>query len=210
MTDHYQSIIRHYEDCLAQFGDSHRGVDWPNADDAAKRYQVMLDLIRPSPTLQTLLDFGCGASHLYQYMLEHDVPRLQYAGLDASSAFHELSKRKYPGNEYFCVDVLAERERLGEFDYIVMNGVFTEKREVSFDDMFDYLRKMLTLVFSKARRGIAFNVMSKQVDWERDDLFHMPIGELTDFIAKTLSRHYVVRNDYGLYEYTVYVYKERS
>jgi SAM-dependent methyltransferase len=210
MSAQYHSIIRHYEDCLAQFGDSHRGVDWPNAADAAMRYQVMLDLVRPSPDTSTLLDFGCGASHLYQFMLEHDIRGLQYSGLDASPAFCELSKQKYPQNDYFCVDVLAEPERLGEFDYVVMNGVFTEKRDLSFDDMFDYLRRVIALVFSKTRRGMAFNVMSKQVDWERADLFHMPIGYLTDFIAKALSRHYVVRNDYGLYEYTVYVYKEHS
>jgi SAM-dependent methyltransferase len=210
MSAQYHSIIRHYEDCLAQFGDSHRGVDWPNAADAAMRYQVMLDLVRPSPDTSTLLDFGCGASHLYQFMLEHDIRGLQYSGLDASPAFCELSKQKYPQNDYFCVDVLAEPERLGEFDYVVMNGVFTEKRDLSFDDMFDYLRRVIALVFSKTRRGMAFNVMSKQVDWERADLFHMPIGDLTDFIAKALSRHYVVRNDYGLYEYTVYVYKEHS
>jgi SAM-dependent methyltransferase len=210
MSADYLSIVRHYEDCLAQFGDSHRGVDWPNAADAAKRYQVMLDLVRPSAACKSLLDFGCGASHLYQYMLERDMQGLQYAGLDASAAFCELSQQKYPHNDYFCLDVLAEPERLGEFDYVVMNGVFTEKRELSFDAMFDYLRRILTLVFSKTRCGIALNVMSKQVDWERADLFHMPIGELTDFIASKLSRHYVVRNDYGLYEYTVYVYKEHS
>jgi SAM-dependent methyltransferase len=210
MSADYLSIVRHYEDCLAQFGDSHRGVDWPNAADAAKRYQVMLDLVRPSAAGKSLLDFGCGASHLYQYMLERDVQGLQYAGLDASAAFCELSQQKYPHNDYFCLDVLTEPERLGEFDYVVMNGVFTEKRELSFDAMYDYLRRILTLVFSKTRCGIAFNVMSKQVDWERADLFHMPIGELTDFIASKLSRHYVVRNDYGLYEYTVYVYKEHS
>lgn len=210
MSADYLSIVRHYEDCLAQFGDSHRGVDWPNAADAAKRYQVMLDLVRPSSAGKTLLDFGCGASHLYQYMLEHGVKDLQYAGLDASDAFCTLSQQKYPHNDYFCLDVLAEPERLGEFDYVVMNGVFTEKRELTFDAMFDYLRRILTLVFSKTRCGMAFNVMSKQVDWERPDLFHMPIGVLTDFIASSLARHYVVRNDYGLYEYTVYVYKEHS
>lgn len=210
MSADYHSIVRHYEDCLAQFGDSHRGVDWPNAADAARRYQVMLDVVRPSSTGKTLLDFGCGASHLYQYMLERDAPDLQYSGLDVSAAFCELSQQKYPQNDYFCIDVLTEPDRLGEFDYVVMNGVFTEKRELTFDAMFDYMRRVVALVFSKTRCGMAFNVMSKQVDWERDDLFHMPIGDLTDFIAKTLSRHYVVRNDYGLYEYTVYVYKEHS
>lgn len=131
----HHAIIRHYERCLERFGDTHRGVDWPNADDAAKRYRVMLDLVRPGARPATLLDFGCGASHLYQYMLDNGVGGLRYAGLDASQAFCTLSQSKYPDNEYLCVDVLAEPERVGEFDYIVMNGVFTEKRELSFDDM---------------------------------------------------------------------------
>ena len=42
----YQSIIEHYEACLARHGDSHLGVDWPNAADAETRYRVMLDVIR--------------------------------------------------------------------------------------------------------------------------------------------------------------------
>lgn len=208
MSGNYHAIIRHYESCLEKFGDSHRGVDWPNEADAATRYRVMLDLVKPADVSGTLLDFGCGASHLYQYMLEQQIAGLAYAGLDASSAFCDLSRRKYPGNEYVCLDVLAAPEQLGEFDYIVMNGVFTEKRQLSFDDMFAFQKRMLKVVFSKARRGIAFNVMSKQVDWERSDLFHLPIADLTEFVVKELSRHYVVRNDYGLYEYTTYIYKE--
>lgn len=208
MTQDYQSIIRHYEQCLEKFGDTHQGVDWPNAEGAARRYRIMLDLVKPAAGEQTLLDFGCGASHLYQYMLERQIPGLRYLGLDASPAFCELSASKYPDNRYVCADVLAQPELLPEADYVVMNGVFTEKRNLSFNDMYDYMRRLLVVVFGKVRRGMAFNVMSKQVDWERDDLFHMPIGMLTDFIATSLARHYVVRNDYGLYEYTVYVYKE--
>ncbi|MGN6085438.1 class I SAM-dependent methyltransferase [Trinickia sp.] len=210
MTSGYHSLIRHYEDCLARHGDTHRGVDWPNAADAAKRYRVMLDVIKPGHGECTLLDFGCGASHLYQYMLDAGVSGIRYAGLDASPAFCELSRGKYPHNEYTCLDVLKQPEQLGEFDYVVMNGVFTEKREMSYDAMWDYFRGMLRVVFGKARRGIAFNVMSKEVDWERDDLFHVPLTELTHFLARELSRHYVVRHDYGLYEYTTYVYKESN
>lgn len=210
MTGRYHSIIEHYEHCLARFGDTHKGVDWPTPAGAMKRYQIMLDLIRPYSQPVTLLDFGCGASHLFQYMLERNVQNVRYAGLDASDKFCALSKQKYPDNEYICADILQEPKALGEFDYIVMNGVFTEKRQLSFDEMFDYMRRVLEHVFAKARRGIAFNVMSKQVDWERDDLFHMAIGELTDFLTQSLSRHYIVRNDYGLYEYTVYVYKDHN
>lgn len=206
----YRSIIAHYENCLAQHGDNHKGVDWPNTKDMEKRYRVMLGLVRTTSTQHTLLDFGCGASHLYQYMLDQGLQGLSYTGLDASQAFVDLSKSKYPQNNYTCLDVLTQPDALQDYDYVVMNGIFTEKRELTFDAMYDYLKCMLAIVFAKTRCGMAFNVMSKNVDWEREDLFHVPIGDLTNFIANSLSRHYIVRNDYGLYEYTVYVYKEHN
>ena len=36
MTKSYKEIIEHYENCLAKHGDTHLGVDWPNADDVEK------------------------------------------------------------------------------------------------------------------------------------------------------------------------------
>ena len=62
-------------------------------------------------------------------------------------------------------------------------------------------------MYPLARRGIAFNVMSKHVDWERDDLFHLPFDVLAAFLRAEISRHYQFRADYGLYEYTAYVYR---
>ena len=60
-----------------------------------------------------------------------------------------------------------------DFDYVMMNGVFTEKRGLSFEGMWDYTRAVLRRLWPMTRRGLAFNVMSKQVDWEREDLFHL-------------------------------------
>jgi hypothetical protein len=66
---------------------------------------------------------------------------------------------------------------------------------------------MLTKVFAKANKGIAFNVMSKAVQWERDDLFHVPADRLIGFLTEKLTRNFIIRNDYGLYEFTTYIYK---
>jgi hypothetical protein len=88
-----------------------------------------------------------------------------------------------------------------------MNGVFTEKRSLAFGDMWSYCQTLLMRVFPRARRGLAFNVMSKHVDWERDDLFHLPLDTLAAFLRRHISRHYMLRSDYGLYEYTAYVYR---
>lgn len=206
----HRTIISHYEACLAQHGDTNLGVDWPNKEDAEKRYRIMLEVAPENSQGLTLLDFGCGASHLYPYLQHSRFAGLKYHGLDASPDFCALSRSKYPENEYMCMDVLEEPEKLGEYDFVIMNGVFTEKCDLTFEEMFEYFKQVMRVVFPKVRRGLAFNVMSKAVDWERDDLFHLPTDTLISFLVKELSRHFIIRNDYGLYEYTVYVYKEPS
>ena len=205
----YLNIVSHYEACLEQYGDSHLGVDWPRKGDVEKRYRVMLEVIRRESPDQpiTLLDFGCGASHLNEYILKEELKHIEYAGLDLSEKFVRLSRNKFPMNQFFCLDMLDEGAYLPKFDYIVLNGVFTEKRDLTFDEMFTYFKKIIGRVFEHATRGIAFNVMSKHVDWERDDLFHVPFDTMAAFLKESLTRNFVFRNDYGLYEYTTYVYR---
>lgn len=204
----YMEIVRHYEACLERHGDSHLGVDWPDAADAEKRYRVMLDVIRePRPAPVSLLDFGCGLSHLLDHIRQHDVRGIDYHGVDLSPRFIAQSRKKHPEIQYYHLDLLANDQALPCFDYIVMNGVFTEKRSLPYSKMFDFLEAMVSAAFAHARTGIAFNLMSKHVDWERDDLFHVPFDEAASMIRSKLSRNFVFRNDYGLYEYTAYVYR---
>jgi SAM-dependent methyltransferase len=210
--DYMDTIVKHYETCLEKYGDTHLGVDWPKANDAIKRYKVMLDIIKfagDTSKNNSLLDFGCGAAHLYQYILEKGIGDIEYAGLDISEKFISLCKKKYPAITFYQIDILEDKQQLPVFDYIVMNGVFTEKRELDFEEMWEYFCKMLVHIFSHCNRGIAFNVMSKEVEWERADLFHVPTDKLVHFLTKNISRNFMIRNDYGLYEYTVYVYKQK-
>lgn len=207
----YRDIVQHYEHCLALHGDTHLGVDWPKKEDADTRYRVMLDIAKFDPTSSeiadpSLLDFGCGAAHLLTFMQGHGRNQWRYAGLDLSEKFVDLCRQKFPESTFYCGDVLKEQIAIEKVDYIILNGVLTEKRSLSFDEMLSYMQQLLITVFPLATRGMAFNVMSKQVDWEREDLFHLPMDTLAQFLTKTLSRHFIIRNDYGLYEYTVYLY----
>jgi SAM-dependent methyltransferase len=205
----YLDIVSHYESCLERHGDTHRGVDWPKLEDAVTRYAVMLEVIRRGAEDETVsvLDFGCGAAHLYEHMLAAGVRGVAYAGLDLSEKFVELSRRKFPSNEFYCVDILDDASGVPSFDYVLMNGVFTEKRGLAFDEMLAYFERLVKAAWAKADRGLAFNVMSKHVDWEREDLFHLPFDTLAAFLTRELTRNFVFRNDYGLYEYTAYVYR---
>jgi 2-polyprenyl-3-methyl-5-hydroxy-6-metoxy-1,4-benzoquinol methylase len=206
--DKYLDIISHMEQhYLERYGDSHLGVGWPKLEDVDTRYRVMLEIIKPFKENITLLDFGCGCSHLYEYILKNDITNINYYGLDISEKYIKICKQKYPQNNYYHLDIIDKPDAIPMFDYIIMNGIFTLKYNLSFDEMFNYFKKMMLILFSKINKGIAFNVMAKAVDWERDDLFHLPMDLLADFLTKNLSRKFIIRNDYGLYEYTVYLYK---
>lgn len=208
LVPNYHEIVGHYESCLAQHGDNFRGVDWPNPHDAATRYRVMLGVVREPVTLPVrLLDFGCGLAHFYEFLVESGRTNIDYEGLDLSPAFVAACRAKYPAVPFHCIDILSEDQTPAIYDYVILNGVLTEKRTLSFDEMWNYAQRLLLRAFALAGKGIAFNAMSKQVDWERDDLFHLPLDLLANFLTRNLSRHFVIRNDYGLYEYTAYVYR---
>jgi cyclopropane fatty-acyl-phospholipid synthase-like methyltransferase len=204
-----ERLVRFSESFFKRYGDCYLGVGWTKChEDADARYRVMLDLFAGEDDRPvTLLDFGCGASHLYEYLRAYQRSNVTYSGLDLSPRFLDCSRRKFPHLTYYELDILQD-DRLPTFDYIVMNGLFTAKCDLSFEDMLAYFQRLVQRVFAHAQKGLAFNVMSKQVDWERDDLFHVPFDLLASFLTREVSRHFVFRHDYGLYEYTTYVYRD--
>jgi SAM-dependent methyltransferase len=211
MNTNYKEIIKHYEDCLEKHGDTHLGVDWPKLEDVDKRYHVMLDIIRVNNDIEpeiSLLDFGCGTAHLLEFIHKNNFNSIKYSGLDISEKFISVAKEKYPSFSFYCEDIFNDTFILPSFNYIVMNGVFTEKRGLSFDEMWAYFKKLIGVLYNKCDKGLAFNVMSKNVDWEREDLFHLSTDLVGDFLCKEISRNYIIRNDYGLFEYTVYILKK--
>ena len=207
----YIDIVNHYEACFEKYGATSEGVDWPNKVDHDKRCAIMLDLIKNSTKSgDSLLDFGCGYAYLIEYIKNYypSADQLIYSGLELSSKMIHYCNKTYPDRKFYNIDILHDNSTIPKHDFIIMNGVFTEKQSLSYNEMKNYLIDIILNVYSLCNIGIAFNVMSKHVDWERKDLFHLDESEIISFLIKNVSRNFVIRNDYGLYEYTIYVYKQ--
>lgn len=200
-------LVDEMEGNLKRHGDTFMGVGWTKSQENADlRYKVMLELI-PQGEPCTLLDVGCGAAHFYEYLQAHHAEGIDYRGLDLSPAYLELCRSKHPLVTFYGDDILSENCLVPPHDYLLMNGIFNYKSEHSFDEMWCYCQKMLLKANKLSKKGFAFNIVSKHVDWERDDLFHLPFDQLAEFLDKNISRRFTIRHDYGLFEYTVYVYK---
>ena len=207
----YKEIYKNYESNYDQFGDTPMGVGWPKEKDCNVRFKVMSEVFGSLGSKVSVLDFGCGLSHFYKYLINENLSnKVEYIGLDISEKYIEKSKIKYPDNCYYCRDILKEGFDFDfDFDYAVLNGVFTQKFSLSQDEMFEFFKSIIKKVYHSCEKGIAFNVMSDCVDFKKDGAFHLPLSELCDFIVSDLTRDFVVRHDYGLYEYTVYVFKKK-
>ncbi len=208
----YMSIVEHYEHCFARHGATPKGMDWPNERDLVTRFDVMIDVIPARKRSScTVLDIGCGAGLLVDRLKERRLfdERL-YRGIDLSDKMVEAARRRHQGVRFAVRDILQKPLAPRSVDYAVMNGVLTEKVSLAQGAMEAYACRMVKAAFDASRRGIAFNVMSSHVDWRRRDLFHFPLDRAVKFLVRECSRHIVIRMDYGLYEYTVYVYRKAN
>ena len=197
------------EEDLLKYGDNFRGVGYTkSAQEATERYALMLGVVRDPRTPVSLLDFGCGLGHLLDFIESRPEYRhLQYTGLDISQKYLSAARARHPQHEFMLMDVLDSDDALPVFDYVVLNGLFNYRGAIDRPRMMLYWEQLTATAYRHCREGMAFNVMSTLVDWERDDLFHLSLDEMSRFVGRHLSRHFIVRHDYQAYEYTTYVYR---
>ena len=206
----YETIKAHYEDCLGQYGPTYKGMDWPVAADVERRFKVMLEVLghdRNEPV--SLLDLGCGVGFLIDHLQKHCLgDSIEYTGIDISSKMIKQARKRHSNFRFECRDVLHCQLPEKSVDYIIMNGLLTEKLTLSYPVMEKFAVEMIKTAYSACTKGIAFNVMSSNVDWCRLDLFHWPLDRAVELLSKKCTRNMVFRMDYSLYEYTAYLYRE--
>jgi SAM-dependent methyltransferase len=203
----YRHIITHYESRLAEHGACAKGMDWPNEKDLSTRFDIMLGVINVARQA-SILDLGCGVGLFVDHMEKKGVSKyFDYMGIDVSAKMIAAAKHRHPDNHFEIRDILNNPLSFCAVDFVIMNGVLTEKRGLRFEQMEDYAKALIKSAYNSCKHGLALNVMSSHVDWQREDLFHWPLDRAVSFLVTECSRNILMRMDYGLYEYTIYLYK---
>lgn len=210
MTDDWSALVTHYERCLDRYGATPKGVDWPSVPDLEIRFATLLSLLEgtAAESRPVVLDLGCGTGLLLDYLRATGrLDSVEYQGIDLSPAMVTAARARWPGHDISCRDVVSDPLPERSVDFVIMNGVLTEKQTLSHEAMVAIAQELVVAAFTAARVGVAFNAMSRHVDWQRPDLFHWGFDELSAFLRERVSRHYTFRSDYGLYEYCAFVWR---
>lgn len=200
---------RHYGQKFAEYGDTPLGVDW-GADHAdhllrLERMLAVTDIGRTDIT-QSILDVGCGYGSLYELCQSRSLD-FSYSGIDICEEMIASAREKYVDAEWLVGDIL-NIEGSRKFDYVVCNGILTQKLEASIREMDEYLKHLVTRMFELCRVGVAFNVMTTYVNFTAPNLYYRNPAELLAWCMSQLTPRVRLDHAYPLYEYAVYLYRE--
>lgn len=202
----------HYSETFAKHGATARGVDWGRDADLALRYDKMLSVIELSTESEngnahtvSLLDVGCGYGGLFEHARQRGIA-IDYTGIDVVPEMIEYARENITKARFACLDVfdVAFSER---FDYVVCNGILTQKLTTSIREMDVYAQEMIKRLFELCRRGVAFNLMTNKVNFMVDNLYYRSPVELLSFCFAEVTDRIKIDHSYKLYDYTVYLYR---
>lgn len=204
-----EALARYYSHRLFAHGDTALGAGWPNEADRLTRFDVMASVAPMGLADSSLCDVACGTGAFLAHLKAGGAAPADYLGIDICPDAIARARAKFPQARFECRDLLEGPGPAlsAPVDYVVINGLFTVLDELDEAAMWRFLDAMLDRLWPSTRRGLAFNVMSDIVDWRRDDLFHVSMDRLASRLFALAGRRVLFRNDYDLYEYTVYVYR---
>lgn len=197
----------HYEECFKKFGATSEGIDWGN--DINKlfiRYDKMLELfVNDKSVEKSLLDVGCGYAGFYEYIKNNQI-NINYSGIDIVQEMIQHAKNKNPTIKELIYDDFLDFNFNKTYDYIICNGILTQKLETSNMDMDIYANKLIKKMYQLSNIGIAFNIMTTKVNFFSNNLYYRNPSELMAYCMSEITNKIKIDHTY-LYEYTVYLYK---
>ncbi|MCA9789035.1 MAG: class I SAM-dependent methyltransferase [Cyanobacteria bacterium HKST-UBA05] len=205
-----EAFRAHHLDLFETHGATPQGLGWRNQETTDLRYEKMLAVI-PAPLSKqsvTLLDVGCGFGGLYTYAKTHRPDlNLHYTGIDLCAPMIDHA-RQLLADDSVCLEVssLFDYQPGEAFDFVVCNGILTQKLTTTIPAMDAYAQALVSRMFELARVGVAFNCMSSKVDYTEDHLYYRHPLDFLGFCFNTLSPDVRLDHSYPLYEYTIYVY----
>lgn len=195
-----------YDHRLQECGATPNGVFWRNREGQRLRFEVLLGVIDAKDEFGAISvnDLGCGYGALFEFMADQPMMRAgRYLGYDISEGMVYMAGRRiHDPRAWFGQSLMATQTA----DYSFVSGTYNMKLDENDRDWSAYVEKNLLDLWSKSRKGLAFNMLCKKTkNRKENDLFYADWRAFRDFCESEMSPHVTVMRDYGLAEWTIYI-----
>lgn len=200
--DYKRSTVDWYRRRLDQYGPGIQALSSGTESRRALRFDVLTGVgIAPGCSV---LDVGCGFADYFAFLRDAGIA-VEYTGVDLVSELVERAKADHPGLEVSVRDLQRQPFPDASFDYVVCSQTFNLR--FGDEDNTELVQDMLRRMFASARRGVAIDFVTDWVDFREDYLVYRNPEAMFRF-AKSLTRRVVLRHDYPLFEFCLYLYPD--
>ena len=207
MRDLIDEVAAYYSNKLAQHGETPQGVDWNGEESQLLRFAQLARMIEPGRPC-SINDLGCGYGAFFGYLCERPE-HIDYCGIDVSSEMVSSARARYESanNARFVVSDRPNRKA----DYGVASGIFNVRQTRSDEEWCQYIIDVLMILNQTSRKGFSFNCLTSYSDVNkmRSYLYYADPLWLFDLCKRQFSKDVALLHDYGLYEFTILVRKQR-
>jgi len=196
-----------YERLYKEHGKDARALLHADRESQHERFLMLTRCFDHETEPFSVHEIGCSFGHLGDYVGE-GWPHARYSGSDICPPFIEECRRRFPDGEFFLRDVSTEVPE-DRYDYVVLCGTFNIPQDSNRDEWQRFVYSMIEAMYAMCRKAIGVTFLTTYVDpgRERSDLYYQDEKHLLDFVARRLSRHFVLDSAGPLYEYTIRVYR---
>jgi SAM-dependent methyltransferase len=192
-----------YTASLAEHGLAPQGVGWGDDESHRLRFDKLAAVLPEHGERLTVADLGCGYGALFDYLNERLGERLaRYVGYEISAEMAAAARTRLQDPR---AGVVESAEPIDEVDYSFACGPFNVKLDVPAEEWDAYVKSQLRALGATSRAGLAFNLLTTNVDWRDPKLFYADPHEYVEFCRQELSPDVELVDEYPLYEWTIHV-----
>lgn len=151
-----------------------------------------------------ILDVGCGLGDLLEWCRKQGKS-IDYTGVDITPMMVEAASNRFPSAYFVCGDLKENNLLQGErYDYVVASGIFYFRRH----EPFVFMQNMIREMFSRCRKGIAFNSLSNWLEKEEEGEYYADPCTVVDY-CRTLTPYVTLFHDYHPGDFTIHMRKDK-
>ena len=177
-------LINDYSANFKIHGLTPNGVFWNSSYNQFKRFEELINYIKPKNKKLSICDVGCGYGALYAYLTRKKLlSSLDYHGVDINKLMVKSCQKNFPkilfGQSNAPIIEVDFAIMSGTYNYSVIENIFLWEK---------YILENLTNCWMKCKSGIIFNIQRSDSSFIRNKIFYTTLSRMKYLLSKKFKK----------------------